>query len=170
MGGLLFQAGQQWQVDQWWAQEASQKQSVSLLQCRRPQAGLLSQEADYGFSQRLQCFSNCLWKTLRKIESNTRTPHRLRATLNFLVQQQVQFNSMHLLFPILIHSLCPLPLPWSLVRITLIKSHSELLSTLNLWILITWRHLQLFQLLSACLIVHQTALSLKLPTYPYFFQ
>ena len=68
MGGPLFQAGQQQQVDQWQVQEASQKQPVSLLWYRRPQAGLLSQG--------LQCFSNC-WsssscfqKTLRKIESD----------------------------------------------------------------------------------------------------
>ena len=48
MGGLLFQAGQQQQVDQWQVQEAFWKQSVPLLQYKRPQAGLLFQEADYG--------------------------------------------------------------------------------------------------------------------------
>ena len=48
VGGPLFQAGQQWQVDQQRAQEASRKQSVPLLRCRKPQAGLLSQEADHG--------------------------------------------------------------------------------------------------------------------------
>ena len=37
MGGSLFQAGQQWQVDQWRVQEVSRKQPVPLLQCRRPQ-------------------------------------------------------------------------------------------------------------------------------------
>ena len=76
MGGPLFQAGQQWQVNQQWAQEASWKQSVPLLWYRRPQAVLLSQEADHGLSQGLQCFSNywysssCFQETLRKIESN----------------------------------------------------------------------------------------------------
>ena len=75
-GGPLFQAGQQWQIDQWWVQEVSWKQSVPLLQCRRPQAGLLSQEADYGLFQRPRCFSNCWYssscfrETLRKIESD----------------------------------------------------------------------------------------------------
>ena len=75
-GGPLFQAGQQWQVDQWWAQEVSRKQSVPLLRCRRPQAGLLSQEADHSLSQRPWCFSNCwysgscFWETLRKIKNN----------------------------------------------------------------------------------------------------
>ena len=76
MGGPLFQAGQQRQVDQWWVQEVSQKQSMPLLQCRRPQARLLSQEADYSLSQRPWCFSNCWYssscfrKTLGKIESD----------------------------------------------------------------------------------------------------
>ena len=41
VGGPLFQASQQWQVDWWQAQKASHKQSVPLLQCRRPQAILL---------------------------------------------------------------------------------------------------------------------------------
>jgi len=41
-----------------------------LLQCRRSQVELLSQEADYGHSQGLWCFSNCFWETLRKIESD----------------------------------------------------------------------------------------------------
>ena len=58
-GGPLFQASQQWQVDQRQAQEASRKQSVPLLWYRRPQAGLLSQEADHGLSQGPRCFSNC---------------------------------------------------------------------------------------------------------------
>ena len=54
----------------------SQKQPVPLLQCRRPQAGLLSQEADYSLSQGPQYFSNywysssCFQETLRKIESD----------------------------------------------------------------------------------------------------
>jgi len=43
---------------------------VPLLWYRRPQAGLLFQEADHGLSQRLQCFSNCLRETLGKIKSN----------------------------------------------------------------------------------------------------
>ena len=112
-------------------------------------------------------------KPLEKYRAIPRTLHKLRAVLNFLVQQQVWSDSTHLLFLILIHSLFLLPLPWFLVRITLIKSHFELLSTLgllivletwNLWILTTWRHLQLLQLLSACLMVYQTAPSLKLPT------
>ena len=46
--GPLFQAGQQWQVDQWQMQEVSRKQSVPLLWRKRLQAGLLFQEADYG--------------------------------------------------------------------------------------------------------------------------
>ena len=68
MGGPLFQAGQQWQVDQWRVQEAPQKQPMPLLRYRRPQAGLLSQGLWY--------FSNCwysssyFWETLRKIESD----------------------------------------------------------------------------------------------------
>ena len=62
VGGSLFQAGQQWQVDQRQAQEASRKQSVPLLRCRRLQAGLLS--------QRLRCFSNCFREILGKIESD----------------------------------------------------------------------------------------------------
>ena len=74
MGGPLFQASQQWQVNQRQVQEASRKQSVPLLQCRRIQAGLLSQEADYSLSQRPRCFSNCssscFRETLRKIESD----------------------------------------------------------------------------------------------------
>ena len=44
---------------------------MPLLQCRRLQAGLLSQEADYGHSQELWCFSNCFRETLRKIKSNS---------------------------------------------------------------------------------------------------
>ena len=57
-------------------QKTSQKQSVSLLQSKRLQVGLLSQEADHGHSQRPQCFSDCwysssyFWETLEKIESN----------------------------------------------------------------------------------------------------
>ena len=43
---------------------------MPLLQYRRPQAGLLSQEADHSLSQGLQCFSNCFQETLRKIESD----------------------------------------------------------------------------------------------------
>jgi len=43
---------------------------MPLLWRRRPQAGLLSQEADYGLSQRLWCFSNCFQETLGKIESD----------------------------------------------------------------------------------------------------
>ena len=49
---------------------------MPLLQYRRLQAGLLSQEADHGLSQRPWCFSNywysgsCFQETLRKIESN----------------------------------------------------------------------------------------------------
>ena len=140
MGGPLFQAGQQWQVDQWWAQEVSRKQSVPLLRCRRPQVGLLFQEADHGLSQRPQCFSNCwysgscFWETLGKIESDPKTLHRLRAMLNFPMQQQVRFDSTHPLFLILIHFLLPLLLPWSLVRITSIKSRSEPSLTLGLLI------------------------------------
>ena len=76
MGGPLFQVGQQWQVNQWRVQEVSWKQYVPLLWCRRPQAGLLSQEADHSLSQRPQCFSNCWYssscfqETLGKIESD----------------------------------------------------------------------------------------------------
>ena len=51
MGGPLFQAGQQRQVDQGQVQEASQKQFVPLLQCRRSQAKLLFQEADHSHFQ-----------------------------------------------------------------------------------------------------------------------
>ena len=51
-------------------QEVSRKQSVPLLQCRRPQTGLLSQEAGHGLSQWLRCFSNCFRETLGKIESD----------------------------------------------------------------------------------------------------
>ena len=42
---------------------------MPLLWFRRPQGGLLSQEADYSLSQGLQCFSSCFQETLRKIES-----------------------------------------------------------------------------------------------------
>ena len=51
-------------------QETSQKQFVPLLQCKGLQVELIFQEADHSYSQRLQCFSSCFWKTLRKIESN----------------------------------------------------------------------------------------------------
>ena len=50
-------------------------------------------------------------KPLEKQRVIPRTPHRLRAMLNFSMQQQVQFNSMHSLFLILIHFLFPLLLP-----------------------------------------------------------
>ena len=49
---------------------------MPLLWCKRPQAGLLSQEVDYSLSQRLWCFSDCwyssscFWETLGKIESD----------------------------------------------------------------------------------------------------
>jgi len=43
---------------------------MSLLRCKKPQAGLLSQEADNSLSQGLRCFSNCFQETLGKIESN----------------------------------------------------------------------------------------------------
>jgi len=57
-------------------QEASWKESVSLLQCIGPRVRLLFQEADYSHSQRPQYFSdcwsscNCFQETLEKIESN----------------------------------------------------------------------------------------------------
>jgi len=50
---------------------------MPLLQYRRPQAKILSQEADHGLFQGPQCFSNCwyssscFWETLGKIESNS---------------------------------------------------------------------------------------------------
>ena len=49
---------------------------MPLLQCRRPQAGLLFQEADHSLSQRPWCFSNCWYsgscfqETLGKMKSN----------------------------------------------------------------------------------------------------
>jgi len=61
-----------------------------------------------------------------------RTPHRLRAMLNFSMQQQVWFDLMHPLFPILIHSLFLLLLSWFLVRIILIKFCSKLSLTQSL--------------------------------------
>ena len=41
-----------------------------LLWCKRPQVGLLFQEANHNHSQEPQCFSNCFWETLEKIESD----------------------------------------------------------------------------------------------------
>ena len=70
MGKSLFQASQQWQVNQWRVQGASQKKSVSLLQYSRLQVRLLSQEVNHNHSQELQCFSNCFQEILRKIESD----------------------------------------------------------------------------------------------------
>ena len=49
---------------------------MPLLRCRRPQTGLLSQEADHSLSQRPWCFSNCwysgscFWEIHGKIESD----------------------------------------------------------------------------------------------------
>ena len=50
-------------------------------------------------------------KPSEKQRATSRTPHRLRVTLNFLVQQRVRFDSMHPFFPILIHSFFLLLLP-----------------------------------------------------------
>ena len=91
---------------------------MSLLWYRRPQVELLFQETDHGHSQGPCCFSNYFQEILR-------TLHRLRAILNFSVQQQVLSNSIHLLFLISIHSLFLSLLSWSLVWITLINSGSS---------------------------------------------
>ena len=50
-------------------------------------------------------------KPSEKQRVTPRTLHRLKATLNFSIQQQVPSNSIHLLFLILIHSLFLLPFP-----------------------------------------------------------
>ena len=50
-------------------------------------------------------------KPLEKQKATSRTLHRLRAILNFPVQQKVLSDSTHSLFLILIYSLFPLPLP-----------------------------------------------------------
>ena len=102
--GPLFQASQQWQVNQWWAQEVSWKQPVPLLRCRRPQARLLSQEP--------WCFSNCFWETLRKIESNLQDSAQTEGHIELLcaTTSPTQLNAStlsdpHLLFVSLIFPL-----------------------------------------------------------------
>ena len=94
MCGPLFQAGQQWQVDQWQVQEASQKQSVPLLQCRKPQARLLSQEVDHSHSQRPWYFSNCFQETFRKIESDLQDFAQTEGHIELLcaVMSPIQLN------------------------------------------------------------------------------
>ena len=66
------------------------KQSVPLLQCKRLQVGLLFQEADYGHSQKLHCFSNCwsssscFWEILEKIESNFQNSRQTESYVELL--------------------------------------------------------------------------------------
>ena len=98
---------------------------MPLLQYRRPQVGLLFQKADY------DALATASKKPLEKQRVTLQTLHRLRAVLNFSVQQQVLSNSIHLLFLILTLSLSSLLLSQTLVKITLIKFYLKLLSTLE---------------------------------------
>ena len=75
-------------------------------------------------------------KLSEKWRVTLRTSHRLRAILNFPIQQWVPSNLTYPLFLILIHSLFLLFLPWSLVRITLIKPYIELSLTSRLLIVL----------------------------------
>ena len=101
MGRSLFQAGQQQQVNQWWVQEVSWKQPVPLLWCRRPQARLLSQEADHSHSQRPWCFNNCwssgsyFWETLGKIKSDPQNSTQTKSyiELSCAVTSPIQLNA-----------------------------------------------------------------------------
>ena len=80
---------------------------MPLLRCRRPQAGLLSQEADHGLSQGPRCFSNCwyssscLQETLGKIESDPQnsTQTEGRIELLYAATSLIQLNTSALSDP-----------------------------------------------------------------------
>ena len=83
---------------------------MPLLWCRRPQAGLLSQEVDHGFFQGPQCFSNCwsssscFWETLGKIKSDLQdsTQTEGHVELSCVAMSLIQLNASTLSNP---HSL-----------------------------------------------------------------
>ena len=57
---------------------------MPLLQCKRSQAGLLSQEVDHGLFQEPWCFSNCFWETLRKIRSDLQDSTQTKSHIELL--------------------------------------------------------------------------------------
>ena len=77
---------------------------MPLLWYRRLQVGLLSQEADHSHSQGPQCFSNCFWETLGKIESNSQnsTQTESHIELSCIAMSSIQLNVFALSNP---HSL-----------------------------------------------------------------
>ena len=77
---------------------------MSLLRCKKPQAGLLSQEADNSLSQGLQCFSNCFQETLGRIESNPQDSAQTEGCIELLyaATSLIQLNASALSNP---HSL-----------------------------------------------------------------
>ena len=152
---------------------------MPLLQYKRLQAGLLFQEANHSHVQGPQCFNNC-WsssscfqETFGKIEND---PQDFAQTeghveLPYAVTSLIWLNTSalsdpHLLFVFLISLLILSQNHLNKILFWALIDSKSTHCFVDSKILTTWRHPQLFQLLSACLMDYQTVLSPKLSTCP----